>query len=195
MRNSFFYIFCVCFLNITAQVEPGKSIYEIRWALLHPVCALKVWKIYHTQKFLYDTSYLKTNGLNSFCDGQTDAFRHIFFMALFAQKCSEKKIWKLGLAHEKKNLECFMDKNCRELCPSDTLSILMDLHNNLLGLELGKKFPSVSPEMLRSIVMDYILKEHAFVIVSGSSSRILTLPCFQFLHVRFKKKKIEVLRK
>lgn len=179
-----------------SQIKPGKSRYEMIWAVAHPFCALKVQKVYHQNLRFYDKEYLKNRGLTDSCDGKTDAFRHIFFMALFSQKCSTRKIFKLGLAHERKNYRCYLKKNCREDCPSDTLSILMDLRNNEIGNLLGKMYKTVSPEMMRSIVIDLILKEKVnLVTVRPNGRRILTGNSFNQNDIKFGRKKLKVIRK
>jgi len=178
------------------QIKPGKSRYEMVWAFAHPICALKVQKTYHQNLHLYDKEYLKNKGLTDSCDGKTDAFRHIFFMALFSQKCSARKIHKLGVAHERKNFRCFIKQNCREDCPSDTLSIRMDLQNNHIGILLGKSFKTVSPEMMRSIVIDWILKGKVnWVITNQSGRRILMGEPYNANDYKFVRKKLKVLRK
>jgi len=172
-KFSIFWLMPGYVVPVSAQQKPGKSRFEKHWAMLHPFCALKINSIYKKNLHLYDISYLQSYGLKNNCDSETDAFRHVFFMALFAQKCSAKKILKLGKAHEKKNYECFIRKNCTEPCPpqqsedKDVISIRMDLYNNILGIILGKTFPDVSPEMMRSIVIDYIRLEKVAV-VSGN---------------------------
>jgi hypothetical protein len=179
-----------------SQIKPGKSRYEIIWAVSHPLCALKVQKIYHQNLRFYDKEYLKNKGLTDSCDGKTDAFRHIFFMALFSQKCSARKIYKLGVAHERKNYRCYLKKNCREVCPSDTLSILMDIQNNHIGIALGKSFKTVSPEMMRCIVIDRILNGKAnWVISNQTGKRILTGEPYSKNILKFGRKKLKVLRK
>jgi hypothetical protein len=187
------------FLLINAgisQIKPGKSRYELIWAVTHPFCALKVQKIYHQNLSFYDKEYLKNKGLTDSCDGKTDAFRHIFFMALFSQKCSARKIHKLGVAHERKNYRCYLKKNCREECPSDTLSILMDLQNNHTGILLGKLFKTVSPEMMRSIVIDWILKGKAnWVMSNRNGNRIFMGEPYLENFLNFGSKNLKVLRK
>src|SRR4051812_7654223 len=83
---------CLC---QTANV----SVYETRWAILHPFAALKVHKINRQALVIYNQPFLKTE-LDHFSNGgKLDAFRHVFFMACFAQKIKIKKLRKLGQAH------------------------------------------------------------------------------------------------
>lgn len=195
VRTALFMLFFLINDGFT-QTKPGKSRHEMIWAVTHPFCALKVQKIYHQNLRFYDKEYLKKRGVTDSCDGKTDAFRHIFFMALFTQKCGARKIFKLGVAHERKNYRCYLKKNCSESCPSDTLSIMMDLQNNHIGILLGKSFKTVSAEMMRSIVIDWILKgKVSWVMNSQAGERILTGEPYSEHIFKFERKKLKVVRK
>ncbi|MCX8080885.1 MAG: hypothetical protein N3F09_06580 [Bacteroidia bacterium] len=176
--------------TIKAQLKPGKSRQEILWAIVHPVCAWKVYKIYKKNQALYNRTYLKSFGISDSCDNKGDAFRHIFFMALFSQYCSPQKIFKLALAHEKKNYQCFLKKNCQENCPSDTLSIKMDIMNNITGIRLGLTFKTLSPEMIRSITIDLLKKQECALVYTLNGVRKLYIPTKIPVELLFKKNKL-----
>ncbi|WCN09008.1 DUF6973 domain-containing protein [Marinomonas mediterranea] len=74
-----------------------------------------------------DTAYRETakifgyNGRND----QSDAFRHCFWSALLAKELGEKNAKKFTSAHESSPTNAINEK-------------LMDLHNNDIGLNIGK---------------------------------------------------------
>ncbi len=107
--------------------------YEKRWALLHPMAAIKTKRISNRCYVIYNQTVLDghANG------GRLDAFRHIFFMAALAQKVSVKKLRKLGFAHEKANYRHFLKTEFENGELPDSLSSIMDLQNNELGFRLG----------------------------------------------------------
>ena len=69
---------------------------EWLWAIGHPIAAIKVKKIKSSCDLIYTPS--KTSSyLDKFETGGTlDAYRHVFYMAAFAQKVKIKKLKKLG---------------------------------------------------------------------------------------------------
>lgn len=73
-----------------------------------------------------------------------DAYRHILYMSVFAQKIKPRKLRKLGLAHEKSNYQ-YYKKNRSEFGEiPDSLASVMDLYNNEIGFKIGttnKKLP------------------------------------------------------
>jgi len=140
------------------------SKYEKRWALLHPFAAYKVKKISKACYRFYNQPSLKQQ-LDTFSNGgQLDAFRHVFFMAAFAQKVSTKKLRQLGMAHEKANYRQFVQARQEEGEIPDSLGTEMDLKNNELGLTEGRKNRSLSAEELRQLVITGIRSGRAFII-------------------------------
>lgn len=153
---------CVTFLILMHSINylfaQNKGKYQYRWALFHPIAAIKVKHIYKKnypvylevkQKKILDTI---ENG------GKLDAFRHGFFMACFAQKISSKKLIKLGIAHEKDDVYLYRKKKKFEYADMpDSASILMDLTNNKIGIEIGKKYKNISPYQLKDTIILYIL--------------------------------------
>lgn len=61
-------------------------------------------------------------------------------MAAFAQKVKPKKVLKLGEAHEKGNHKQFKKHQFEHGELPDSLSSVMDLQNNYLGVEMGVKY-------------------------------------------------------
>jgi hypothetical protein len=96
--------------------------------------------------------------------GKLDAFRHVFFMAAFAQKIKIKKLKKLGIAHEKGNYRQFKKHQNEEGERPDSLSNVMDLKNNDLGLKIGSENKKISLADLKELVINEIKNGKAQII-------------------------------
>src|SRR4051794_3063755 len=95
-------LFVLSILFLTHAAWPLPSPYEFIWAAVHPVAAVKVKLISkRCQEHLSASGYVPPDQYPN--GGLSDAFRHTFYMAAFAQKIKPKKLRKLGLAHEKGN--------------------------------------------------------------------------------------------
>lgn len=129
-------LFTLISLTQHAQM-PSVLKYERRWAILHPFAAIKIKKISSACENYYSPTILKSK-LDSFANGgKLDAYRHIFFIASFAQKVKASKIIKLGIAHEKSNYVQFQKYSFENGETPDSLSTVMDLQNNQLGVKIG----------------------------------------------------------
>jgi hypothetical protein len=144
---------------------PGRSKYERLWALSHPFAAIKVkliskkcYRIYNRNlQHLTGTEGRNEKYLDVFSNGgKLDAFRHVFFMAAFAQKVKIKKLRKLGEAHEKANYKMFLrcTKEFGEL--PDSLGSVMDLSNNELAFKIVPEIKKLSLPELEEFVIKQI---------------------------------------
>ena len=127
---------------------------EKRWVFFHPFIAKKAFRI--TQQV---REVARTATMNHFLDGdenggQTDAFRHAFWMASLSQKISWRKARRLGIAHEKGNYKDYKKGKLEESVLADSVSSQMDLFNNEIGIQIGRQNKSVSDSMLISLVCD-----------------------------------------
>ena len=77
-------------------------------------------------------------------------------MAAFAQKIKIKKLKKLGIAHEKGNYRQFKKYQNEEGERPDSLSNVMDLKNNDLGLKIGSENKKISLADLKELVINEI---------------------------------------
>jgi hypothetical protein len=149
-------LFCICANFVFAQRVKTLSCPEKKWALFHPIAALKVKKIYKTIMPLYDEVKTKKE-LDAFeSGGKTDAFRHIFFMAALSQKISVRKLRKLGKAHEKGNYKQFLKLQNEQGELPDSLGSVMDLQNNEVGFAIGTANRKLNLEELRSKTIEAI---------------------------------------
>ncbi len=111
------------------------------WVLLHPFVANKALKLSEearkvtkeVQKQEVLTDYFNGNG------DQLDAFRHTYWMARLTQEIGWRRAGSLGKAHEKGNYKDFKKQRLEEGKLPDKASNDMDLFNNTIGIEVGKK--------------------------------------------------------
>jgi RHS repeat-associated protein len=76
---------------------------------------------------------------------ESDAFRHAFWMATNAQSVGEEFAQKWGDAHE-------YGTPVNEV----RTDLYMDMHNNDVGIEIGKNNPDASPEELKALIINAI---------------------------------------
>ncbi|MCE3260239.1 MAG: hypothetical protein K0S12_1880, partial [Bacteroidetes bacterium] len=95
--------------------------------------------------------------------GKLDAYRHVFFMAAFAQKVKVKKLRKLGKAHEKGNYLQFKRFSLEDGEIPDSLGTVMDLHNNEIGLSLGASNKTLPLPELEKLALEEIAKGKALI--------------------------------
>ena len=153
-----FNLFFLIPLSLFSQTQKFSNLskYEKRWALCHPFAALKA-------KHLSDTIYKtynevkKSNALDKYENGgKLDAFRHIYAMALLTQHIKPSKIKKLGIAHEKGNYLDFLKHRNEEGELPDSISSVMDLNNNEIGISIGLNNKTLNPETLKDLILTLI---------------------------------------
>ncbi len=126
------------------------------WAFFHPITAMKMKKISKRCYTVYNNDSLKAR-LDKFENGgKLDAFRHVFFMASFAQKVGAKKLDRLGELHEKHNYKQFLKGDLEQGELPDSLSSVMDLYNNTIGIEIGRNNKKCSLNELKLICINAI---------------------------------------
>lgn len=106
--------------------------------------------------------------------GKLDAFRHTFYMAAFAQKVKPAKLRKLGEAHEKTNYRQFKKSKTENGEIPDSLSSVMDLKNNELGLSIGCSNRNADLLTLKEMVIANINSGAAFKMRRNHRGRYLT---------------------
>ena len=122
--------------------------HELWWIITHLFKAPKVW--YYSKMAQEAANIEITSGDldGDYAGGQVDAFRHILWMALITQHFGAKTARSLGRAYEKGNKLDFKKRRLEERYLPDATSMIMDLMNNEIGIEIGQQFPDISPESL-----------------------------------------------
>jgi len=124
---------------------------ELAWALAHPFIAIKA-KAISKRAITVTDSIEKLGLLKDRSGGQLDAFKHAFWMALLSQEFKSRKIYKLGLAHEKYNFK----QSKKGKGGGDQAASEMDLWNNKVGIDIGYVNRNISEDSLISIVINEI---------------------------------------
>jgi hypothetical protein len=149
------------------------SLPEKKWAIFHPVAAIKVKRIEDECIKTYDQRELRSL-LDSFpSGGKLDAFRHVYSMAAFSQKIKTRKVRKLGIAHEKGNYRQFLKNKLEEGEKPDSLSSVMDLQNNELGLAIGTSNRNSDLRALGQLVLKNINEGKAVIFKRNSKGQYL----------------------
>lgn len=153
MRISQICLYLFFSVNYLAQsIKLSRS--EFCWAAAHPFAALKIKKISKELTPVYE-AHKNSQQLDSWgSGGNSDAYRHAFYMAAFAQKVKVRKLRRLGRAHEKANYRNFLRSGVEDGERADSLACVMDLHNNELGFTAGSSHKDVSLEALSSLIID-----------------------------------------
>ncbi len=142
---------------------------EKYWVISHIFVASKALKISNFVRMVTDS--LKINSiLDGDSDGgQIDAFRHSYWMALLVKEMNFKKALKLGKAHEKGNYLDFKEGKKEEGNLPDKIACEMDIWNNEVGISLGKKYLNISPDSLKTIIINEILNGSMKVIYKNKT--------------------------
>lgn len=146
----------VCFALSNKAQQAKLSWPEKCWGFTHPLAAIKVKTIAKKCKAVY-LQHLPALKPDSFLSGgRPDAFRHAFYMAAFAQKIRSKALIKLGKAHERGNYRQYLNSRTEDMFLPDSVSGLMDVFNNEVGIHLGRENRRVSLEQLAMLCLDAI---------------------------------------
>lgn len=137
---------------------------EKLWVILHPFSAGEAYEIsMHVEDLsnkMKDSAKLDAD----LSGGKLDAFRHAYWMALLTKHIGPKRARWLGNAHERKNRRDFENNRTEEGFVPDKVSVMMDLFNNEVGIQIGKDFKDFSDEALKEKVLQYIEKGNMLVV-------------------------------
>ena len=108
------------------------------WVIWHPFVAKKAYLISVEARKM--TSQIKRDSvlIGNGNGQQVDAFRHTYWMALLSDAIGWRRARRLGIVHEKGNYKDFKKRKHENGVVPDKISSEMDLHNNNVGIEIGK---------------------------------------------------------
>lgn len=164
-----------CFLLLVlpsfAQNKTEKiSCSEKWWVIWHPFVAKKAYRI--TLEARKVTEEVKKDSVlvGSGNGYQIDAFRHAYWMATLTKEIGWRRARSLGRAHEKGNYRDYKKRRNEDGVIPDEISSEMDLHNNFIGIQIGKITVS---ENLKTVVIQSIIDGKCKVIKSDSKGNYL----------------------
>lgn len=156
-----------------SYAKPKTSRYEFWWSVAHPFAAMKVKNTYKKVYPLFNDETIGRQ-LDTFSvNGKLDAFRHVFYMAAFAQKVKAKKLVKLGKAHERTNYLQFKKDPERKTHQQDSISCEMDLKNNLIGIQLGVTNKKASLQELKAKAIELVQTNNAHYILRDRKGKYI----------------------
>lgn len=117
------------------------------WAITHPFIASFAYKLTKRVDNVTD-SLEQVYADTTKCDDVWDAFRHCYWMALLSSRLRTKAVCKLGCAHEISSLKNYKNSMVEKGCLHDSIASYMDLHNNKVGLEIGRKHKNENPKKI-----------------------------------------------
>jgi hypothetical protein len=180
-RKATLFFFMVLCANAQAQAVGGfrkLSGPEKWWVLAHPFIAKRTFRL--TQQVLRVCDSLKSDTLldGDPNGGQLDAFRHSYWMCVLAQHIPAKKAYRLGLAHERGNYLDFRRHTSEDNALPDSISGLMDLLNNQVGLQVGTRNKRsaipLSDAALIGEIIGQVHKGSMLVCLKNKKGRFLT---------------------
>jgi hypothetical protein len=121
---------------------------EKAWVFFHPFKAKKAFLISKEAEKIKDSIGKAEIIGNDNNGGHLDAFKHSFWMARLSQGIGKGASLSLGKAHEKGNYKTFKKHKLEDGFLPDKPSSDMDLFNNMIGVEIGKKNKKASKKEL-----------------------------------------------
>lgn len=183
--------FCFCLVLISLQAAAQHRKYtwpEIRWGIFHPVATIKLNRITKSCDSIYRRVLKENTFIADYNNGgRQDAYRHVFYMAAFAQKIAPRKVRRLGELHEKGNYLMYKRSMLEDGELADSLSNQMDLKNNECGINLAASGKSVSLTELSYKAVRLIEEGKAFIMKRNKDGNYLD--CSGNLVVLTKQKK------
>jgi hypothetical protein len=178
MRTCLFLLLSLQFSTLQAQSFLKKfakiSRPEKCWAFAHPFVAPKALKITIGSYAITDS--IKRSGIigadNS--GGKLDAFKHAFWMASVSAAIGARKALKLGVAHEKGNERQFKRHQLEDAALPDSISSVMDLHNNKKGAGVVEPSQKYSVQQLQEKIMQLLMQGQLVCIKKDQQGNYLT---------------------
>lgn len=144
------------------------------WAAMHIRYAEKIYRI-SVECRDFASAQLGSYPLDSISRGGTaDAFRHGYWMARLAQQYPRRICLSLGRAYERGNRQTYRQQRRNNVFLYDRASQEMDLRNNRIGADLGRRMPGASPSAIAEELKLMIAAGQFYVIAAAPDGKIIT---------------------
>jgi hypothetical protein len=144
------------------------------WAFTHPFVARKALKV-TIQSYAVTDSIKRSGSIGADnSGGKLDAFKHAFWIASVSAAIGPRKALKLGIAHEKGNKLQFKKHQQEDQVLPDSISSVMDLHNNEQGAAVVKISEKYSSRQLQEEIMQLLLQGQLLCIKKDAQGNFLT---------------------
>ncbi len=168
----------IALLFTLASRAQTSSFFNLRrpeklWVLTHPFKAHKAYRISMEVRKVC-TEVAKDPRLDSFeHGGRLDAFRHCYWMSQLGCGIGVRAARKLGKAHEKSNYLSFKHAKTVDSALQDSNAVVMDLHNNEIGLQLVIGAAEISNEEMREKIIGFIQEGRLLRLKTDSTGKLL----------------------
>jgi len=146
---------------------------EKTWVFFHPFKAKKAFLISKEAEKMKDSIGNAEIIGNDNNGGHLDAFKHSFWMARLSQDIGKGASLSLGRAHEKGNYKTFKKHKLEDGFLPDKPSSEMDLFNNMVGVDIGKRNKKVSKKELIQQLLESLEKGELRILSKDSLGRFL----------------------
>jgi hypothetical protein len=124
------------------------------WTLTHPFKAGKAFRLTTEVRHLIDSLQQQAYPDSFSHGGKLDAFRHAYWMAILTRNIGHRAARKLGNAHEKGNYKLFRKNIGEDGVVQDSSAVVMDLHNNQIGIQYAITHPDATPSSLQQLLLN-----------------------------------------
>jgi hypothetical protein len=165
--------------HLPAQNSPTKQFSKLSrpekvWVFMHPFKAKKAFVI--TKDVLVDVDSIKMLNIigKDNNGGKLDAFKHAYWMASIANTIGARRTRKLGIAHEKGNKIQFKKHQLEDSMLPDSMTTVMDLHNNIVGIKLVANKNNASKSDIQKWIMNALNEGQLKIIKKDKQGNFLT---------------------
>ena len=176
----FFLTTCfIFFLNTSFSQNTRLSFHQLScpekwWIITHPFVANKAKKISIDAVAVAHEMKKDTVFDGDESGGQVDAFRHAYWMASLSQKICWRKALALGKAHEKDAYKKFKKGKIEDENEiPDSISCVMDLYNNNIGIDIGRRNQDLNKEDLKKLIRSKIVQGKMKIISKNKKGEFL----------------------
>lgn len=163
------------------QLSPAQSNFrrffqlsgpEKCWTLTHPFKAGKAYKLTADVRQLIDSLHQQAYPDSFSHGGKLDAFRHAYWMAILTRNIGQRAARKLGNAHEKGNYKQFRKNIGEDGVVQDSSAVVMDLHNNRIGIQYAILHPDATPSSLQQLLLNALSNGELLIIQRNASGQL-----------------------
>lgn len=143
------------------------------WAFFHPLILKRSYHIAKEAKRIADEKISDPDLDGDHDGGQVDAFRHTLWMAMMSREFGKWRSLSLGRAHEESNYQDYLARRLEDGNIPDHQACIMDLRNNSIGADLGRKYRKLSDSALIEVVKANVLEGKSWVLLKDRSGNFL----------------------
>ena len=180
MKKTFFLLLIIS-LSLQSMAQESKF-HKFRslnfpvkwWAITHIFVVNKAFKISTKAQYTADESDAASGLDGQFSGGQTDAFRHGYWMAMLAREIGERRARSLGKAYERNNKADYRKGRLEDKYLPDFISSKMDLYNNEVGIKIGLANKNLPDDELIKLVKKNVIEGKMQIVKRNEKGEFLS---------------------